>query len=193
MPYRFLDVGLLVVGLLVFWQPAQAQQVAIRGAVTRFGANQLGGIRVITRTEAVRPDRREIDYQLLAEPADATSMGAPEQIQVLGPHGVPQSLADIDGADCALQRFVVLRSGLQVALITAERGGDPAMADLSSPALVDIQVYRPQEGGDPGESSPICVAEGDAHHAGPLCETKTMQQAIDQVAAAVFSAKVQRP
>lgn len=148
--------------------------------------------RAITRTEAaVRPDRREIDYQLLAEPAGATSTGAPEQIQILGPHGVPQFLADIDGADCALQRFVVLRSGLQVALITARRSSDPALVDLSSPAPVDIQVYR-QEGGDPGEASPIFVADGDVHHAGPLCEAKAMQQAIDRVAAAVFSAKGQR-
>lgn len=32
--YRFLDVG-----LLLFWEPAQAQQVAIRSAITRFGAD----------------------------------------------------------------------------------------------------------------------------------------------------------
>lgn len=186
--------GCLILACLLPGSPADAEQVAVHGPITRFSASELGGIRSVIRSEAIRPDRREIDYLLLADPADATSDGLPEQVQVVGPHGAQQPLADIDGSDCAFQRFVMVRSGMQVALITARRIEDPgASTGLSSPASIEIQTYRRQDGGDPGDSSPIFIADSNPHRTRPLCSAVDMGRAIDTVAATMFGAKGATP
>ena len=174
-------VVLLCAGCFLGAVTARTEQVTFHGALTQFAPDALGGIRSILRYDAARPDRRETAIIFLGGPARGGEL--PQEIQVLGQTDDRRHLADVEGADCTLERVAVLRDPAGVSVITATRvfkisafRGGPSQAD---PAPMDIQVYRLEDGGDGGESELVLRAHDPPSQTGPICKSADVQRAID--------------
>ena len=165
---------------------AEAQQLALKGMVTPLAAGYLGGITAIVRYTVARPDRGGIAYTFVT--GSLASSEPPREVQVRGSHGEQLHLTAQEGADCTLSAVQVLTtpSGRGV-VISAVRRFSPILAenDYSAPAPMEVQIYRPVQGGDPGESPIILRATGAPVVTAALCDGTQVRRAMLAVARSV--------
>lgn len=154
-------------------------QVALRGVVTPLAAGRLQGVGSIVRYAVARPDRREVAYVFLAKERAAGDL--PEEVQVRGAKGEPVHLTAQQGADCTLSAVeVVTPPAGRGSVVTAVRRFSPVLSDndYSAPGPMDIQLYRPVRGGEPGQSSYILQAIGAPTGTPPLCGAADVRRAM---------------
>lgn len=132
------------------------------------------------RYTVARPDREETRFVFLSAP-DAGSL--PQEVQVVDPGVELVQLSDEQGADCTLAHVEVV-TGRRGGVVSAVRVFSPKLDDndLSAPAAMDIQFYRPRAGEDPGESRIVLRASGSPVRSAPLCDLSAIRRAMLAVA-----------
>lgn len=148
--------------------------------VTRYTPAQLGGIDSVLRYTVARPDREETRFVFLSAP-EAGKL--PEEVQVVDPGVELVQLSDEQGADCTLAHVEVM-TGRRAAVISAVRVFSAKLEDndLSAPGAMDIQLYRPRAGEDPGESRIVLRASGPPKRSAALCDLPAIRRAMLAIA-----------
>lgn len=155
-----------MVGLAVLVSAAAA--VSGGPLVARLSPAMLGGVTMVLRIGVARPDRAETRYVFLT--GAATGREPPQEVQVVGPGEAPVMLADEEGADCTLSHVEIV-TGPKPAVLAATRvfEGRLGDADQSRPAPMEIATFRPESGGDPGESAVVLRQRMPSVRTAPLC------------------------
>lgn len=144
--------------------------------LTRYTPAQLGGIGSLLRYTVAHSSRAETRLVFLSPP----DKGAPpEEVQVIDPGYGQVHLADIDAADCTLAHVEVV-TGAQPAIIAAKRVFDPVLENnvQSESMPMDVQVYRPAPGEDPGDSAVVLRASGPPIRTRALCALADIRRAM---------------
>ena len=149
------------------------------GLLTPVASGQLGGIVAVLQYEVVRPDRREVAFTFLAGSVSGAKL--PEEVQVRGRDGGQLHLSAQEGADCTLSAVeIVPAPDGHAAVVSAVRRFSPVLSenDYSAPAPMEVQVYRPVHGKEPGESSIVLRPAGAPVITPALCDAATVRRAM---------------
>ena len=178
-------VGLAVLlGLAAGRAPAAVRGGDVGGRDVRLAPSQLGGVTRILRYAVAQPDRSETALLLLAEPT--TRGGAPEQVQVVGVGGEQLQLSDTQGADCTLERVWIRlagEGGPEVVYARRTFGGDLKADVQSDPAAMEVSVFRPRPGAEPGDSAVVLRLAGPPRRTRPVCAAADVAREMKRLSA----------
>lgn len=151
---------------------------------THFAPSEFGGVTRVLRYDVAQPDRSETAFLFLGPPG---ALGAPpEQVQVVGKGGEAVQLSDVQGADCTLERVWIRtagRGGPEVVHAVRTFSGNLATDVASEPAAMEVSVFRPVRGGEPGDSAVILRLVGAPVRTRPICSAADVRREMARVAA----------
>ena len=164
---------------------SSVHQVGVAGAGERLAPGALSGVTQILRYAVAQPDRSETAYLFLAAPR--APAGPPEQVQVVGRGGEALQLSDTMGSECTLERVWIRargQGGPDVVYARRTFSGDLKADDDSQPAAMEVSVFRPVRGVEPGDSAVVLRIVGASQRSRPVCSARDVRGEMERLSAA---------
>ena len=162
-----------------------SRQVGAARFDERLPPGALGGVTHVLRYAVAQPDRSETAYVFLT--SALAPGGLAEQVQVVGRGGEALQLSDTQGSDCTLERVWIRergQGGPQVVYARRTFSGDLKTDDTSQPAAMEVSVFRPVRGAEPGDSAVMLRIVGAPRRSRPVCRARDVRGEMERLSMA---------